>query len=138
LIDIEEPIVRGILDRLPVGDALDAACGTGRHAAFLAGLGHRVTGFDGSAEMLAVARRRLPDAVRHVADLRGPIPAATDAVDLVVCGLALASVPDLTSVFAEFARVLRPGGHLVVSDAHQILSYLRPTLARDAADGTGT
>ncbi len=36
LIDMEQPIVRGILDRLPPGTALDAACGTGRHAAVLA------------------------------------------------------------------------------------------------------
>ncbi|MEU5575651.1 hypothetical protein [Streptomyces coeruleorubidus] len=33
-------------------------------------------------------------------------------------------------VLAEFARVLRPGGSLVISDAHLLVSYLRPTLAR--------
>ena len=33
LLEIEQPIVREILDGLPVGVALDAACGTGRHAA---------------------------------------------------------------------------------------------------------
>ena len=41
LLDIEEPVVREILDSLPVGVALDAACGTGRHTAYLASLGHR-------------------------------------------------------------------------------------------------
>jgi SAM-dependent methyltransferase len=39
-------------------------------------------------------------------------------VDLVVCSLALTHVPDLGLVMAEFARVLRPGGHLVTSDIH--------------------
>jgi SAM-dependent methyltransferase len=34
----------------------------------------------------------------------------------VVCALALTHVPDLAPVLAEFARVLRPGGHLVISD----------------------
>ena len=47
----EEPIVRGLLARYPVGVALDAACGTGRHTAYLASLGHRVTGIDSTPEM---------------------------------------------------------------------------------------
>jgi SAM-dependent methyltransferase len=62
LIELEQPIVWQILDRLPVGTALDAACGTGRHAAHLAALGHTVIGVDSSAEMLARARQRSPAA----------------------------------------------------------------------------
>jgi ubiquinone/menaquinone biosynthesis C-methylase UbiE len=129
MIELEQPIVRGILASLPIGAALDAACGTGRHAAYLDELGHDVIGVDASAEMLAVAAKRLPGVELHQADLRG-IPLSDESVDLVVCGLALSYVPDLAPVFAEFARILCPGGHLVISDAHQLLSYLRPTLAR--------
>jgi SAM-dependent methyltransferase len=115
LLDIEHPIVRGILDGLPVGVALDAACGTGRHAAYLASLGHTVIGVDSSPGMLARAREKIPHAEFHEADLNElPLPAA--AVDLVVCAIALVHLPDITCPFGEFARVLRPGGHLVVSD----------------------
>jgi hypothetical protein len=39
LVDLDEPPMTAILDRLPVGAALDAACGTGRYAAYLAALG---------------------------------------------------------------------------------------------------
>ncbi|MFD1050223.1 SAM-dependent methyltransferase, partial [Kibdelosporangium lantanae] len=39
-----EPQVREIIEALPVGTALDAACGTGRYAAFLGELGHHVIG----------------------------------------------------------------------------------------------
>ena len=60
LLEIEQPIVREILDDLPVGVALDAACGTGRHTAYLAGLGHSVIGVDSSPEMLAVASEKVP------------------------------------------------------------------------------
>lgn len=43
---IEQPIMRELIDRLPVGDALDAACGTGRHSQYLAERGHRVVGIE--------------------------------------------------------------------------------------------
>jgi ubiquinone/menaquinone biosynthesis C-methylase UbiE len=134
MIDREQPLVRRILDGLPVGTALDAACGTGRHAAYLAGLGHQVIGIDASPEMLAQARRRMPEGDFREAGL-DRIPLPDHAVDTVVCGLALGHVPDLAPVMAEFARVLRPGGHLVISDAHLLLSYLRPTLAQPGPDG---
>jgi ubiquinone/menaquinone biosynthesis C-methylase UbiE len=120
LIDIEQPIVQEILAELPVGVALDAACGTGRHAAYLAERGHQVIGVDSSPEMLKVARGKLPDADFHEADLcRLPLPNC--AVDLVVCALALTHVPDLARVLTEFARVLRPGGHLVISDSRGVV-----------------
>ena len=73
LIDIEGPIVREILASLPVGVALDAACGTGRHAAYLAELGHRVIGVDSSPEMLSVAAG---EAARRRAARGGPARAA--------------------------------------------------------------
>jgi SAM-dependent methyltransferase len=129
MLDIEQPIVRRILDGLPVGTALDAACGTGRHTAYLAGLGHRVIGVDQSADMLSFAAARLPEADLLRADLER-LPLADRSVDLVVCALALTHAPRLAPVMAEFARVLRPGGHLVISDAHLLLSYVRPTLPR--------
>jgi len=129
MLDIEQPIVRRILDGLPVGTALDAACGTGRHTAYLAGLGHRVIGIDQSADMLSFAAARLPEADLVRADLER-LPLADRSVDLVVCALALTHAPRLAPVMAEFGRVLRPGGHLVISDAHLLLSYVRPTLPR--------
>lgn len=115
--DIDEPVIGEIVDALPAGTALDAACGTGRIAALLAGRGHRVLGVDSSPDMLAQARTRVPDGDFRLGDL-GRLPVGDDAVDLVVCSLALTHVPDLQPVLAEFARVLRPGGHLVTSDVH--------------------
>jgi len=129
MIDIEQPIIRRILDGLPVGTALDAACGTGRHAAYLVQLGHHVIGIDQSVEMLEQAAKLVPEADLRQADL-DRIPLADNTVDTIVCGLALAHVPELAPVMAEFARVLRPDGHLVISDAHLLLSYLRPTMPR--------
>jgi len=117
LFALEEPVVAECLGGREPGVALDAACGTGRYAEFLAKCGHRVIGVDSSPDMLAHARRRVPDGEFHLAELtRLPLP--DDCVDVIVCTLALTHVPRLPPVLAEFARVLRPGGDLVISDLH--------------------
>jgi ubiquinone/menaquinone biosynthesis C-methylase UbiE len=96
---------------------------TGRFAEFLARRGHQVIGVDSSPDMLAHARRRVPDGEFHLGAL-DRLPLADDSADVIVCALALVHVPDLQRVLAEFARVLRPGGDLVISDLHHELTTL--------------
>jgi SAM-dependent methyltransferase len=120
LFTLDEPVVAGCLNGRPPGVALDAACGTGRFAELLARHGHQVIGVDSSPDMLAHARRRVPDAEFRLGALdRLPLP--DDSADVIVCALALVHVPRLQPVLAEFARVLRPGGDLVISDIHHEL-----------------
>lgn len=133
--DVDEPVVAGILDPLPPGAALDAACGTGRMTALLAARGHRTVGVDSSPDMLARARNRVPAGDFRLGEL-DRLPVADGAVDVVVCSLALAHVPDLGPVLAEFARVLRPGGHLVTSDIHPERVALGSVPAVRLPDGT--
>jgi SAM-dependent methyltransferase len=116
----DEPVVAEYLSGREPGVALDAACGTGRFAEFLARRGHEVVGVDSSPDMLALARRRVPEGEFHLGELdRLPLP--DDSVDVIVCALALDHVPRLEPVLAEFVRVLRPGGDLVISDVHHEL-----------------
>lgn len=123
LFAIDEPIVAEYLSGREPGVALDAACGTGRFAEFLARSGHHVIGVDSSPDMLAYARRRVPDGEFRLGELaRLPLPDAS--ADVIVCALALVHVPSLQPVLAEFARVLRPGGDLVISDVHHELVTL--------------
>jgi SAM-dependent methyltransferase len=83
----DETIVAECLSGREPGVALDAACGTGRYAEFLATRGHQVIGVDSSPDMLAYARRRVPDGEFHVAEL-DRLPLADDSVDVIVCALA--------------------------------------------------
>lgn len=137
LIDLEQPIVREILDSLPPGIALDVACGTGRHTEYLASLGHEVIGVDSSPDMLAKAQAKIPGGEFHEADLHH-LPVPDNHVDVLVCALALMHVPELTPVLAEFARVLRPGGHLVISDSRGLLSDIGlPVVKPDVDDNLG-
>jgi SAM-dependent methyltransferase len=123
IVALEQPAVWGLIDQRPAGRALDAASGTGRHAARLVAFGHEVEGFDLTPEMLATARVNVPGASFREADLRS-IPSGDDAYDLVVCGLALAHLPELGGAVAELSRVLAPQGRLIVSVLHPFLAAL--------------
>jgi ubiquinone/menaquinone biosynthesis C-methylase UbiE len=123
IVALEEPVVRSLVAPVAPGRALDAACGTGRHTRHLVELGHEVLGIDLTPEMLSVAAARIPEASFLEADLRD-IPAPDAHYDLVVCGLALAHLPDAGAGIAELARVLKPGGRLVVSVLHPFQAYL--------------
>src|SRR4051794_3630341 len=123
IIAAEEPAVWSLLEGVAPGRALDAACGTGRHARHLVGLGHEVLGLDLTPEMLSVAAANVPEASFGEADLRD-IPVEDERFDLVVCGLALSHLADLAGAVAELARVLRPSGRLVISVLHPFHVHL--------------
>lgn len=123
-IEVEEPVVESVLDGLAPGVALDAACGTGRQARALTRHGHRVIGVDQSPEMLAKARANTPEAEFRVGSLED-LPVADDSVDLAVCSLAMTHLPALTTAVGELARVVRPGGRIVVTDLHPFVIALQ-------------
>ena len=98
--------------------ALDAGCGTGFQAALLEELGYVVHGVDISAGLLAVARARLPDAALARATVEA-LPYADGAFDAVACcGSTLSFVDDPGRALGELARVLAPGGRLLLEHGH--------------------
>lgn len=117
LIRAEEPLVAAVTADLAPGRALDVACGTGRHAAWLDAAGHKTTGIDATEEMLAVARARVPGATFDTGDYTA-LPYPDDAFDFAICALALTHITDPAPAIAEMARVVRPGGQIVLTDAH--------------------
>jgi ubiquinone/menaquinone biosynthesis C-methylase UbiE len=118
-VETDEVVVHAIVERAPRGRALDAACGTGRHAAHLHALGYEVIGVDATEAMLAVARPKVPGADFRLGRLEA-LPLDDGSVDLVTCSLALTHVAELGPAVAELARVLRPGGWAVLSDVHPL------------------
>lgn len=134
LIRAEQGVVRGLIDASDPGIALDAACGTGRHAAYLCERGHDVIGVDASPEMLERARKRVPEAELRAGDLTA-LPLEDRSVDLAVCALALTHLPELLRPLAELSRVLRPGGRLILSDLHPAMTLLGGTGFFIDADG---
>jgi SAM-dependent methyltransferase len=100
----------------PPGSVADVGCGTGRLTAYLHGLGVDVFGVDLSPGMIAVARQECPGLRFEVGSML-----SLDLADRSVAGLlayySTIHIPDdlLAGVLVEFARVLVPGGYLLLS-----------------------
>lgn len=98
---------------------VDLGCGTGGCAVLLAGLGHRVTGVDGSGAMLAEARRAadragVPLRLIHADMDRCTLPEG--AADLVSLRNVLWTLERPKEALRLARRLLRPGGMVLVSD----------------------
>jgi SAM-dependent methyltransferase len=122
-----------LVDRVgltPGAQVVDLCCGTGRTTlAVLAALGAegRVTGVDGAAAMLAIARAAVTDpragwveAPAEEFDRHIPGP-----VDAVVCNSAIWQT-DLPATFAAARRALRPGGRFAFNIGRRFLAPTRP------------
>ena len=102
-----EPVLLQAAGLLSPGDALDVACGTGRHARALSALGWRVTAVDNSAVALELLRRNGADGIRVVqADLEtGDYRIEAERYDL-ICDACFLHRP----LFVQMRAGLRPGG----------------------------
>ena len=98
------------------GEVLEIAVGTGRNFPFYPE-GVRLSGIELSPKMLDLARRRARELGRD-ADLRvgdaHNLPYPDASFDTVIVTLALCTIPDHRRALAEAARVLRPGGELLL------------------------
>lgn len=94
---------------------LDAGCGTGRMSRYVADRGCRVEGVDLSSNMVAMARRDHGDLVFTVGSLTD-LPYANDQFAGVMLWYSIIHTPPSgqQQIFDEVARVLRPGGHVLV------------------------
>jgi ubiquinone/menaquinone biosynthesis C-methylase UbiE len=112
------------LQPLPGDRVLDVACGAGALVMEVAPTVERTVGVDISEGMLEIARARLLDSdgaqsLGHVDFLQGSsddLPFADESFTAVVCTTALHHFPDPQASIDEMARVLEPGGRLVIGD----------------------
>jgi ArsR family transcriptional regulator len=115
---IEAALLAGLPAR--VGRLLDIGTGTGRLLELVAPRAESALGVDASREMLALARARLSErglsncAVRQADMYRLPLP--DSAYDTVTLQMVLHYAEDPAAALAEAARVLKPGGALLVVD----------------------
>jgi SAM-dependent methyltransferase len=94
---------------------LDVGCGTGLDALFLAGQGIHVVGIDASSEMIGRLRARLGDVDARVLRIEELGRLGDEHFDGIISAFAsLNSVADLASFAEDAARLVRPGGRVIV------------------------
>ncbi|MGN9759982.1 class I SAM-dependent methyltransferase [Streptomyces sp. SD31] len=113
----------------PPATVLDVGCGDGSAAAVAARVldGHRIVGVDWSQDALRRAARRLPSVVRgQLSD--GGLPFASGSADAVLFSEVVEHLVDPDGALDELRRVLRPGGHLMLSTPNLAAWYNRALL----------
>jgi len=122
----ERPATLSLLPDVSGMHVLDAGCGPGFYAQWLLDHGAAVTAFDITPAFVRITQERVGARAQVLrANLEEPLVFAKDgSFDLVLCSLVLDYIRDWGKVFAEFYRVLKPGGLLVFSCGHTTFDWI--------------
>src|SRR5579875_1255169 len=120
LLELERRVMSDLLKPLQPAKIIDVGCGTGQWLLRFEQAGFEVAGCDACEEMLREATKSrslrgkvaLGDAER--------LPFHDSIAHLVLCSLSLGYFRNIQRVFGEFARALKPGGFVAVSDVHPV------------------
>lgn len=120
--DLDRRLLPRLAPPLAGKTVVEVGAGTGKNSIWLATRCRRLVGLDFSAQMLARARTKLAVHTQTAGLIRcnvtHPWPVPARVADLVLINLVLEHVTTLESVFLQAARVLRPGGQLLISEFH--------------------
>ncbi|WP_016854527.1 malonyl-ACP O-methyltransferase [Halomonas smyrnensis] len=116
----QQAMAERLIARLPdrAGAVLDLGCGPGDLTAELArryGDGATIHGLDLAPGMLTEARCRHGEGIDWLCADAADLPLPSGRLDLAVSNLAIQWCPDLGTVLAELARVIRPGGRALIN-----------------------
>tara|TARA_B100001750_G_scaffold195424_1_gene167168 strand:+ start:3433 stop:4401 length:969 start_codon:yes stop_codon:yes gene_type:complete len=110
-----QAMVHGLAALLELGDVLDVGCGDGWSASLFAPRSRSYVGVDRSERVLEAAERRGPAGARFVHADMERLPFEADTFDTALLFHVLPHAADPAVALTEAARVLRPGGRVVIT-----------------------
>lgn len=110
-----DPVMRERATAAAPSRVLDVGCGEGRFCRMLQAPGRRVVGIDPTSSLIAAARARDAEG-RYLRAIAEALPFAGGVFDVVVSYLSLIDIPDIDAAIPEMARVLAPGGTLLIAN----------------------
>jgi len=97
----------------------DIGCGTGRHwQQLLSEKPSRLIGYDVSEKMLQILRQKFPQAETQVLKDNSLQGLEEGSCDIIISNLVVGYIEDLGAAFAEWNRVLKPGGIVMITELH--------------------
>ena len=127
---LDGPMVR-MCGPLEGRSVLDVGCGEGRFCRMVSALGAVTTGLDPTLPLMETARARHPEG-SYVVGNGDDLPFPDASFDVVVFYLTLIDIPDFRKAIAEGARVLKPGGRMVIGNLASHASTTPNGWTRDA------
>jgi ubiquinone/menaquinone biosynthesis C-methylase UbiE len=121
LVALDERMFERLFRRVEVRGkcVVDVGCGTGRHwSKILAREPAALVGYDASPGMLDRLRRKIAGATVYPGNADSLAHTASENCDVVISTLALSHFASVHAAIAEWARVLRPGGEVLLTDLH--------------------
>src|SRR5574338_1183189 len=121
MMDLDEEIFSSFLQNIELKGktVADICCGTGRHWKKILGKAPRqLIGYDVSVGMLKRLREKYPVAVTHLLTDNLLHGLENNSCDVLVSTLTIAHIENLEQAFAEWDRVLKSGGEVVITDYH--------------------
>lgn len=130
---LDPPMLERVIGR-GFATALDVGCGEGRFCRMLQAHGVATVGIDPTEALLDVARHRDPKGDHRLGRAEG-LEFADASFDLVVSYLTLIDIPDIDAAIPEMARVLKPGGTLLVANLASFNTAGQPLGWHGGSDG---
>ena len=97
---------------------LDAGCGAGEYVHLLTQKGAHVTGIDGSAIMIELAKAKYPSYKFEIVNLHNKFSYQAGEFDMVFCNLVLMDIDPIENTIGEFYRIIKSGGRFFFSIIH--------------------